>query len=660
MPKNEQAEQDLSKIEYMLRKDLAPSLYRDHNMGFQLLETDDEETKAVGVRAFKIGEDLWLYGVIFLIDGKAKGDELLYVVNYDLMVPFEEDWVNYLLSKDPLVLGEAADKVKPDNPDLASFKKPPTANKATATAIKSAMVKLAEESNTVGHIDLAGALADADESAKEGMRQLLLGNTKVAEALFNSVEGLLDKLEPRGLTKLARDLDAAAYPPAMCCEDEKTVKVLVGPGETADPSKQKEIASKGYTTVDNRSKEETAEILETGNLKFVQPGKTAFYDVMTAGGPVEALVIVAKPLRQYRDEWQEDVPGPEVKVVFWNDKSVVCPEGEYVAVNNGVTDSLANWEKKYNDAPKSTEVKPHKDYILIGPRMGEVLGPCYIHDVVKLPNGQVELHRSGKNILITTSSGTLTESKDQVTIPHNWKIIETKQGDAILSSPTSLLANAGKTISVKSDLGNINIKGDTDADRKIAYSIPDAMKILVEGYNLSEKDAEAVLEKSASAGEHVWLIKEAQPPGLMPPMDPSMMGGGMAPMGPGGMPPMDPAVAPPPTDPNALQASQMAGQAVDSGQSDVLDVASLSTLLSTSDNLQFIKKYLGDLLKAVDRLGRILFVLYWYNDEYAEAFGNTELNDLEQQLVNDFKSLGDTVLTLKEKVAKPDELLPLD
>ena len=53
-----------------------PSLVQ-HRVGFQVIDKNDDETKAVGVAAFVV-KDVWLYIPAFFLDGDIKGLELLY------------------------------------------------------------------------------------------------------------------------------------------------------------------------------------------------------------------------------------------------------------------------------------------------------------------------------------------------------------------------------------------------------------------------------------------------------------------------------------------------------------------------------------------------------------------------------------------------------
>jgi len=50
----------------------------DYEVGFQLMDRNDDNTKAVGVFGFKIGSQ-WLYCPVFFLNGDLKGTELLYI-----------------------------------------------------------------------------------------------------------------------------------------------------------------------------------------------------------------------------------------------------------------------------------------------------------------------------------------------------------------------------------------------------------------------------------------------------------------------------------------------------------------------------------------------------------------------------------------------------
>lgn len=97
-------EQAFSNLAHAYIKDKAPKLL-DYEVGFQLIEKNQENTKAVGVFGFKVGSQ-WLYAPVFFLNGDLKGHELLYIKSQDAFVPMKEAWINYLLGRKPSILGE--------------------------------------------------------------------------------------------------------------------------------------------------------------------------------------------------------------------------------------------------------------------------------------------------------------------------------------------------------------------------------------------------------------------------------------------------------------------------------------------------------------------------------------------------------------------------
>ena len=97
-------EQAFSSLAFAYLRDKAPRLL-DHMVGFQLVDRNDDNTKAMGVFGFKVGNQ-WLYAPVFFLNGDLKGHELLYIKSNDSFVPMKENWVNYIMSRKPHVLGE--------------------------------------------------------------------------------------------------------------------------------------------------------------------------------------------------------------------------------------------------------------------------------------------------------------------------------------------------------------------------------------------------------------------------------------------------------------------------------------------------------------------------------------------------------------------------
>ena len=121
-------EQAFSSLAYAYLRDKAPRLL-DYMLGFQLVDRNEDNTKAVGVFGFQL-DSQWLYAPVFFLNGDLKGHELLYMKNNDSFVPLKENWINYIMSRKPHMLGEKSEHSLRDlgglHPDIRSLSVPPS------------------------------------------------------------------------------------------------------------------------------------------------------------------------------------------------------------------------------------------------------------------------------------------------------------------------------------------------------------------------------------------------------------------------------------------------------------------------------------------------------------------------------------------------------
>jgi hypothetical protein len=104
------------------------------------------------------------------------------------------------------------------------------------------------------------------------------------------------------------------------------------------------------------------------------------------------------------------------------------------------------------------------------------------------------------------------------------------------------------------------------------------------------------------------------------------------------------------------RALEAAVKASDSGVKEVMDVSILAGLASSKQSLEMIGEYVGDLIKAMDRLGRMLFLFYWRNEDFKDHYGQQDLIKLEDSLRDVFSSTGDLIIFLREKSVDFDTL----
>jgi hypothetical protein len=100
-------------------------------------------------------------------------------------------------------------------------------------------------------------------------------------------------------------------------------------------------------------------------------------------------------------------------------------------------------------------------------------------------------------------------------------------------------------------------------------------------------------------------------------------------------------------------AQRAALDAARTGQKEIFDTTMIGGLLKAVRDDNLVDRYRGDLLKGLDRLGRILFLFYWHNEKFAERYGQQDMVELEDGLRNAFESMGDIVLFLMQRSVDP-------
>jgi len=119
-------EKSLSDLAYSSLQDKTPALL-DYLVGFQVVDVNEDQTKAVGVFGCKVGEE-WIYMPIFFMNGELK-DGLMYLKNQDIFVPQTESWVSYILNRKPHQMGESTKFTNRDiamsGPDLLRMRNSP-------------------------------------------------------------------------------------------------------------------------------------------------------------------------------------------------------------------------------------------------------------------------------------------------------------------------------------------------------------------------------------------------------------------------------------------------------------------------------------------------------------------------------------------------------
>ena len=247
----------------------------------------------------------------------------------------------------------------------------------------------------------------------------------------------------------------------------------------------------------------------------------------------------------------------------------------------------------------------------------------------------------------------------------------TKNDLSGLGSPTDVFltlrsGNNYDLVKVSSEIGRFRVS--VNGSKQLPILKLAAVKNLVETLGIRGEEAVEII-KTAESRPLEFLIKIAGGNALqVPPVqfDPIMTGKQQVPGGPSyqehyynpvlstagtpyGPPPQmgrGENIYQPPPPMDLINAAQ---QASDMGAPDVLDSGMIAALAAESDVGASLNPYMTDLELALDRIYRILFMLWWKTDLFKDKYGVSELKEMESRVRNIGRELGKFVLEFKTK-----------
>lgn len=711
-------EQAFANLAQAFLKDAAPGLL-DHQLGFQLLDKNQDDTRAVGVFAFMVGSQI-LYAPVFFLNGDLKGNELLYIKNQDIFVPLSEGWLQYIINRKPNVLGEGVDSNTANlgvrNPDLSELSEPPSKMAAdlsdfvSAFLPKYASLQLADFSKEWAHLknifsttlSLDNRLKKASVAELQTVCDLIEQDSIIAEGFqrwhgFAKLAAAVKAAEERALK--ASVLDEPDLPQASVLFTPSNLDVYLDvdmlPGDVTEPELEY-FYSHSILVRDSRPTEEKAEVVDENNdIRLGGPTVTGKCLVLDKSGRTVEKIVLMRPVG--RHGFTRSV---NLLSVSGNELETFKPDQLFVADNNtNPREEFKKWwAGKGNGSPTkgSTIIAVTEDGMSSMPfRVERSLGKssdgssayAIFFNSSCCNSDQLDMDTSSKSRFTDGSGeqrlyvGSKADSKihasnNDIFVPASAKFItvDTYPGESFAPGDVH---DAQRRL----QRGTIKVKATREGERyaidgqKMA-SKQAALKALLVKYKMPLDKGDAALAKLANAApkaSHSFRLKLAYPslldnatqsfnidmnPGQTSP-DLMAFGGEMAPQATtrqeiselssansdlSGYSILD-------EGRNAIHAYVQ--QASVRGDKDVFDAGMLATMLKTVKEDLIIDDHIPELMKAVDRLGRLIFMFYWHYDKFSGRFGKQAMPELEDTLRNSFEMLSDVILFLKNKTIEP-------
>jgi hypothetical protein len=745
-------EQAFSNLAHAYLQDKAPGLL-DHEIGFQLLDRNNENTKAVGVFAFKVGS-LWLYAPMFFLNGDLKGHELLYLKNQDMFVPLKENWINYLVNRKPSILGQSVDRnltqLGQRQPDFTQMSRSPSkfgsarpSLKEMVTAALPAFAKSAT-TNTASAFEELGATLNLPAFLKEAgleVVQKLVATCQYAPQLASAIEEFhgLDVIKAaveanttRALQpKIASVLSAAPEKPAAAAglkviTHDTTVQTKLPAGYSEDD--QEKLLRDGVLILDQRDRDNVSIPYQIQvEKKLFNPTESGLYDILVKPGDIERCYVAVHPMGAakradfvtvVRTDGTPDWINTRADHVFaltriegdefdsWFEK---LPEA--TKLSGGMTRAILLNKKgdttvpvrvirEYGDSEYGTtsyevHLEDHSKY----PPRGSIGACCYTDPL------NYDKWRDGVRVHLGASKGSkLRASMGDIFVPEGFKMLKCAPGEDDVADveeagqgscgcgeskdpplmPGNLvdaqLALMSKTAALRVYHNGTEFLINPELNKEARVGHIKALVTLVEHHGLREDAAREILKQAAAKRKFECRVKYAAPYGApmmindaptAPTMPPPVMGGeyvlntdvptqlgidqGVPVPGMSAMRTDRQVYNPNPKYDKGVLASgddseiQRILAAAGSGQKEVFDTAMIGSMLRAVRDDSLVDRYMGELTKGLDKLGRILFMFYWHGDRFAERYGKSDMPELEDSLRNAFEMLGDVILFLKQK-----------
>jgi hypothetical protein len=692
-------ESTFSDLAYARLQDKAAPLL-DYLLGFQMLKSDEDGSRAVGIFGFEVDGAIY-YTPMFFLNGEVKGPDSIYSEKADLFSPLSEEWINTIVNRYAPRVGETDTRDR----NARGARVP---NYTRLNQIPGGLNKVSSDLLSVReHNDLPDfASAVRSLGISQSFLECCERHPKLAEAVSKFYD-MQDFLPDIVLTKQA----AAA--------EKKLILINSVAQEGVDQltdAQRDEVLAGGVAVIDKRP-DTARSILYTTETShnFETPTGGGLYDIVMSDGSVQPMLI-GVPSGTVSNLMGEGV------VFAMTDDGKRCGFVNRTKVFSRRKYQDLEYRKALEKVSDDISKIANRDVVVFMSVTGESTSPVRIVNIIDSVDGSTvfkvepwymgqprnprntnRVYRSQREIYSVGMSDVYPDVADRidevvvnVTGGHTARMYKHKmvvgeryfraiKVDKYKPSDFSVPATVGEPSSDQlcdTDFGDpstiIRTLEKVAAPLKVWKDGPEivirdqfgtkslnkvaAIEYLLTQHQLGAADAKLVV-KTASATPYQYRVKYAAELLNIPDInDTSAQGGFMNAYVPEQVPVGVENRATTPSnhdfyryvspfaggedEPSSVDVVSNASQ---TGQKDVFDAAGLSALIKAQAPTELVERYLPTMVAGMDKLGRLLFLVYWHYDEFEERYGERDLSEFVDQLRDTFNHLGETVLFLKTR-----------
>ena len=685
----------------------APLLREPFFLGFEIINKNDANTNIVGLFVFRVDKSL-LYAPVFFKNGEVKGAHMLYDSKLKLFSPLVPEWCNYYVGRYSNEEGSKVDGNKAissgrginfDNlrvPD--SIRKSASADwKEMCKQAKSAGEKLLPKllKTEEGHESfkkIASAIeqdfdfANAMNESYEPSEWLDMDHGFKKEAAVTEPDTLIihigefnpnENVSKERLFGFGADFTdlrvdhAEVYEERETCGEqirgEGVCKVLDHVGEW---KRLLVIPNPEYVYLNYGSQAECRSPADYYGDVYKNPTSTndiaeAGYDVKNSydRDPNRYFIVDLDTKEQSHLYSDEPLMGMYIEEETLNDVTVAVSElkkGDHAVLIDGCHISEDPFKvTKVSSSDGITELECESNY-----------GRSY---TVKI-NDSLEKHSKDLGVYSQGTRAVKVSKPEKESDGYSfYKSPEFKPGS--VGAMTDFLADNGvKRASVEKVAHANRYVLHCNGQRTMEMNKFAAASILAKGMRIKGDTAIGLVEDAAKVGKRNFLLKSARVsldepiPQDIPTMDPEF-----------GVPIESSenytlstrSDGPKPVESETGDMYQMDGMQVlietgtpkelyEASQTvkddSLFDMGVVGSLVRTFDAAEMVEGYVPDLRQGLDKLGRILFLIYWKPEDFVESYGSDDVADIENKLLGSFRQFGDIILDLMQQFKFEDKV----
>lgn len=643
--------------------------------GFQLIHSNEDESKAIGVVVLLLG-DTCVYIPAIYRSGKIYNMDIMYVPEMQQWLPAQDNWVTYLRSNKPDLIGMMHEKkdgkggkapgaVQLDIPFTHIVKAASAENKSKLPLLlkhaKEEMIsELSEPVLEVGVPSSMETLVKADPKTAAAFLNTIAEYPSVNNAFvqFYSNE---DLVELAGKVRAHADADVAKRKAFKNTKSGDVKLLTMASSESKElPTESKvKLLKDGAVIIDNRGLVPTKVFKTKNNADWGTANTTGMYELLKSDGTTLTAIVLQISNKQFCIIPMDDFNARSGVMVDQAPLGQAFPfEGLSIPKTMDLASAFSNDDSSYCDYIVAFD--NHGNVARIGSCSGALVvsgNQDATNVIVRLSSYGTSLKLSGTRSSdkdLRGSSITKIEQlpegakircrKDTLYVPEDCHFVRASF-DRAKELDLADFDDLQEAVIRKEDMTKIKVNKTTSGiivtDETGKVTAPLGKKAaefdLVKRFGVTPANAEMIVKEAAEDknGQARFLLKMASFTNYAiniaeEPMDEDTEES------------IDLSERTLPEDDRKVL--EIAGN---SGIKEVMDVTVLKLLADDSASVQQVQEFIPKLFSAMDSVARLLFMIR-AGDSMAQAYGESRVSDMEKQFARLVTSIGDAIICLQQ------------